>query len=160
MAIKMYKKILLATDGSKESSRAVARIVDLVKGTKAEVLVFHSIEHHNIEKVVIGNAEFGNPVYEFNQEQYVTIQKRFEQEGNNIINKAKSIIEENGIKVEGRLISGEKPEDYIIHIVPEEHFDLVVLGSKGQHSRLRELLLGSITESVVNHINCDVLIVR
>lgn len=156
----MYKKILLATDGSKESSRAAARIVDLVKGTDAEVVVFHSTEHHNVQKVVVGNGEYNYPIYEFDQKQYETLQKRFEQQGNNIIGTAKEIILENGIKVEGRLISGEAPDDYIKHIVPEEHFDLVVLGNKGRHSRLKELLLGSIARSVVNHVRCDVLVVR
>lgn len=156
----MYKKILLATDGSNESSRAAARIADLVKDTKAEVTIFHSIEHHNFPKVIVGNSEFGSPVYEFDQKQYDAIQKRFEQQGEHIIGKAKAILEDNGIKVDTRLVSAEKPDEYIKHIVPEEHFDLVVLGYKGQHSRLKEFLLGSITESVVNHVHCDLLIVR
>jgi nucleotide-binding universal stress UspA family protein len=52
-----------------------------------------------------------------------------------------------------------KPEKYIIDKIKEEKFDLVVLGGKGQHSKI-ESLLGTVSTHVVNNAHCDVLIVR
>ena len=42
----------------------------------------------------------------------------------------------------------------------EEGFDLVVIGTKGIHSKLRQILLGSVAQRVVKNAPCDVLVVR
>ncbi len=42
----------------------------------------------------------------------------------------------------------------------EENFDLIVLGSKGEHSKLEQIFSGTIAQKVVNDVPCDVLIVR
>ena len=63
-------------------------------------------------------------------------------------------------KVETRLIYNTMPEDYIKKIVKEEEFDLVILGCKGDHSKLRRTFLGTVPDKVINEAPCDVLIVR
>ena len=65
-----------------------------------------------------------------------------------------------GLAVETRLIEDDAPEVYIRRIVEEENFDLVVLGSKGHHSKLKEILLGTVSKNVVRSAPCDVLIVK
>lgn len=83
------------------------------------------------------------------------------------INKGKKILEEiqklfnnEGQKVETRLIFDTPPEDYIKKITEEENFDLVILGCKGKHSKLKRTFLGTIPDKVINNAPCDVLIVR
>lgn len=44
--------------------------------------------------------------------------------------------------------------------VKEESIDLVIIGTKGTHSLLEEVLIGSVAEKVVRHIPCDVLVIR
>jgi len=41
-----------------------------------------------------------------------------------------------------------------------KNFDLVVLGSKGHHSQLKEILLGTVSTNVVKSAPCDILIVK
>ncbi len=64
------------------------------------------------------------------------------------------------LPVETRLISEEAPEEYIEKIVKEEGFDLVVIGTRGIHSKLNQLLLGTVAQRVAKHAPCDVLIIR
>ncbi len=42
----------------------------------------------------------------------------------------------------------------------EENFDLVILGCRGKHSKLKRTFLGTIPDKVINNAPCDVLIVR
>ena len=42
----------------------------------------------------------------------------------------------------------------------EENFDLVVLGAKGHHSKIKEILLGTVLTKVVKCVQCDILIVK
>jgi nucleotide-binding universal stress UspA family protein len=62
--------------------------------------------------------------------------------------------------VETRLIEDLSPSEYITKIVNEENFDLVVIGSKGHHSKIKEIFLGTVSSHVLKNASCDVLIVR
>ena len=61
------------------------------------------------------------------------------------------------------LISSEvlfgSPESRIVETAEATHPDIIVLGSHG-YSRWERLLLGSVSDSVVHHAPCSVLIVR
>ena len=80
--------------------------------------------------------------------------------GKKILDDTKDIFAKANKAIETRLIKDEDPEDYIMRIVEEEDFDLVALGSKGEHSRLKEIFMGSIAQKVLNDASCDVLVVR
>ncbi|MHA1489684.1 MAG: universal stress protein [Promethearchaeota archaeon] len=41
----------------------------------------------------------------------------------------------------------------------DENFDLVILGGKGQHSKIGAIL-GTVSTHVVNNADCDVLVIR
>lgn len=88
------------------------------------------------------------------------IKEVYELNAQAIIDRAKEIFIEEGIQIEGRLIFSDGPVSYIKKMVKEENIDLVIIGSKGTHSLLEELLLGSVTEKVLRYIPCDILIVR
>ncbi len=62
--------------------------------------------------------------------------------------------------VETRLIEDLSPDEYISKVVEKENFDLVVIGSKGHHSKIKELFLGTVSTQVTKNAPCDVVIVR
>ena len=70
------------------------------------------------------------------------------------------MFDEAKMPVETHLIEDEDPEDYIERMVREEGFDLVVIGTKGIHSKLRQVILGTVATRVIKHVPCDVLIIR
>jgi nucleotide-binding universal stress UspA family protein len=62
------------------------------------------------------------------------------------------------LEASNRLETGQVA-DTIINIAKEEGSDLIVIGSRGL-SGAKRFLLGSISNSVIHHAECPVLIVR
>ncbi|HMF32213.1 MAG TPA: universal stress protein [Candidatus Lokiarchaeia archaeon] len=150
----MYKKVLLALDGSDNSKRAVEKVIEVAKtGNVEDVVAFHSVKHRYIpaeiqEENLVPDAAWAHFV------------EAIQNAGATILEEAEASFVAAGLQVETRLVTDLSPEEYIINAVEEEGFDLVVLGCRGDHSRLRVLFLGSVANRVVNSAPCDVLIVR
>jgi nucleotide-binding universal stress UspA family protein len=149
----IYSKILLATDGSFHANNAAEQVLEFQKKWKSKVVIFHSIKHHKIPMGLIPNESL--PI-----ELYQNMEEATKKAGEYLLNKTKEIFDKAGLSIETRLIEDDEPEVYIRRIVEQENFDLVVLGSKGQHSKLKEILLGTVSINVVKSAPCDVLIVK
>ncbi len=80
--------------------------------------------------------------------------------GTELLDNTKKLFETENASIETRLILDEAPEEYIKKVVKDEGFDLVVLGCKGDHSKLKRTLIGTIPEKVLNEVPCDLLIIR
>ena len=149
----IYSKILLATDGSFHAKNAAEQVVEFQKKWNSKVVIFHSIKHHKIPAGFFPHESL--PI-----ELYQNIEEASKKAGQHILNKTGEIFNKAGLSIETRLIEDIEPEVYIRRIVEQENFDLVVLGSKGQHSKLKEILLGTVSVNVVKSAPCDVLIVK
>jgi nucleotide-binding universal stress UspA family protein len=79
--------------------------------------------------------------------------------GKNSLEKVKKLFDEANISIETRLINYKEPSEYIKEKVKEEGFDLVILGCKGEHSRVQRVM-GTVPENVLEKVPCDVLIVK
>jgi nucleotide-binding universal stress UspA family protein len=173
----MYKKILLATDGSKHINRAASIIIGFYKKWGSEIVIFHSIKHM-LEKVsppshgwaipYASDAYFSgsstiSPIL-IKGGKYPNIDRISESEvlqiGERILEEKKAIFEELQIPVKIRLITKTYPEEFIERIVKKKKFDLVVVGIKGIHSKISQIFLGSVAENVVKNAPCDVLVIR
>lgn len=160
----IYKKILIGIDGSEHSYKAILKVIELFKLNKCEIIVFHSVEHHTIP----GNSPFMGPsftvginhIYSISDPDLERIKIVYEKNAQAIMDRTTEIFNNEGIKVEPRLVYDDHPVSYIKKTVKEEDIDLVVIGSKGVHSLLEEILLGSVAEKVLRHIPCDILVVR
>jgi nucleotide-binding universal stress UspA family protein len=159
-------------DNSDDSFRAAKRTVELLEDQKleeakskksnlSEIIVFHSTEHRKLsEKIALYIPSSFGTTYTIPPVDYRKLQKEYELHGEKILKKAERLFDKHNIDVETRLITDEKPEDYIEKAIEEEEVDLVVLGSKGEHSKLEQLFTGGIAQKVVNDVPCDILIVR
>ena len=150
----MYNKILLATDGSDIANRAVEKVIQIQKSWNSKVVVFFSIKHSIIPEVVV----LASPAYGHLNTFLDDLEVK--KEGKKMLEDIQLQFNKKGLLVETRLIEEEDPEDYITRIVDEEDFDLVVLGGKGAHSKLRKIIIGSVTDKVVKHAPCDVLVIH
>jgi nucleotide-binding universal stress UspA family protein len=149
----MYKKILIGVDGSEDAHKALNKVIDFYQKWNCEIVTFHSIKHHMVPYVFpIFSASYNMPSASTIREEYIKL-------GNKILEETKMIFKKEEIPVETRLVEDIEPEKYIIDKVKEENFDLVVLGSKGHHSKIH-ILLGRVSSHVVNNVVCDVLIIR
>ncbi|MFW9822923.1 MAG: universal stress protein [Candidatus Thorarchaeota archaeon] len=149
----MYKKILLATDGSDHAHNAAKKAVEFQKIWGSEVVVIHSIKDNRVPSELYPNID---TLYE----KYSSIEEVYQEAGERLLNKTKKMFGENQSSVEIRLIEKESPEDYIRRVVEQENFDLVILGSRGQHSKVKNVLLGTVSSKVSKNAPCDVLIVK
>ena len=153
-------------DDSDAAFNAANKVLDLFsngtdkEGNIPEIVAFHSIEHHKFPKYmpIMVPSGFGGR-YTVPAVDYRKIQEEYRHHGEEILEKTEEIFEKEKIEIETRLIDDEKPEDYINKIVDEEHFDLVALGNTGEHSKLGELLLGSVTQEIVKAAPCDILVI-
>lgn len=155
----MYKKILLGMDKSEDASRAAKRVLDLQEPGKTKIVAFHSIGHRMIPSRITLATPIGGS-YSIPPADYSRIRADYVETGKKILSETEKIFKDSDIQIETRLIQSEEPQDYIERITKEEDFDLVVLGCRGQHSKLSEAFLGTVAESAKNKASCDVLLVR
>lgn len=151
--LKIYKKILLAIDGSYHSNNATEQVLEFQKCWNCKVVIFHSVKHHKLPKSLYPDAIL--PV-----EIYRNIEEVSKKAGEILLENTKKIFDKSQFPAETRLIEDDSPEEYISLIVEKENFDLVVLGSKGHHSKIKEVLLGTVSIKVVKNAPCDVLVVK
>ncbi len=139
----MFKKILVAYDGSEWAQRAVKMAGDLARVQKqAEIWLV----------VAVGPApvNLGQPF----ADQWISGQSI---EGNRLMDEAVSILG-SGIKIHRELLYNN-PADGIIEVAEARAVDLIVVGSRGLGA-LRSLVLGSVSQKVINLATCPVLVVK
>lgn len=145
----MYKNILIATDGSELSAKALHQGLRLAKALGAQVRVATATEPW--EAVVIGEVAV-----------VVTPQRYAETSAANaaqVLAKAQAIADEEGVAIQTLHVSERHPAEGIIEAAGEHGCDLIVMASHGRRG-LSRLLLGSQANEVVTHSGIPVLIVR
>lgn len=157
----MYNKILLAIDGSDDALRAAKSAIEIKKKFNSEVTMFHSVEHHMLPSVLKLTVPLqGMYTYEIPPVDYEQIRDEYKKQGEAVLKKAETLFKEENLDVEARLVEEIKPAKYIKNHVEKEDFDLVILGCKGKHSKVKQLVLGTVATKVLNEAPCDVLVIR
>jgi nucleotide-binding universal stress UspA family protein len=150
-------KILLATDGSTEAELAARTAADLAQKTDSELHVVHAF----------GIAPVGPPVYpEATDLQSVEFEAESEERQRISEQRAREVLEAEVERVRswGGTVAGEHlvegrvaPE--IVGLAEEIGAGLIVMGSRGLGG-IRRALMGSVSDLVVQHAHCPVLVVR
>lgn len=153
----MYNKILLAIDESANSLRAVEKVIELQNHWNCKVIMIHSIKHPNNMALESVTFPSGGGLYYVSELELLYHAKV---EGQRLLSRMAEKFYEKKLNVETRVITEEHPNEYIERIVGEEYIDLVVIGTKGVHSKIRNRIIGSIAQKVIKHTPCDVLVIR
>jgi nucleotide-binding universal stress UspA family protein len=142
-------KILLATDASEEAALAARTATDIADKTDSElhvVLVGLSAAYVGMGPPEI--ADIPAPRQrELNEEAQRLLDAQVEQ-----------IKADGGTVAQAHLRIG-RPDEQIVDSAEEIGAGLIVMGSRGLGG-IRRLLMGSVSDSVVRHAHCPVLIVR
>ncbi|MBW6470998.1 MAG: universal stress protein [Methanosarcinaceae archaeon] len=145
MSSELYKKILIATDGSEPNKKAVSYGIELARLSGAKVNVVY----------VVDTAAFASIPMDAGWEMmYELLQK----EGNEGIQRIVDDAKAAGIDIEGSLLEGH-PSHEIIEFSENNDIDVVVLGTLGKGG-LDRFLLGSVAEKVTRNSKIPVLVVR
>jgi nucleotide-binding universal stress UspA family protein len=78
--------------------------------------------------------------------------------GNKILAEGRRRVGNEGIKVQTILEEGHVVQE-IVRVSKEGKFDLIIMGARGV-SHIKEMLMGSVTDGVMHHVTCPVLIIR
>jgi nucleotide-binding universal stress UspA family protein len=139
----MYKKILLATDGSEHSKRAAENAINIAKcSPNSKIEVVYVIDHDKVKSDVLKNwnsADIGD-----------TRKDRMRD--------VERIAKESDVNYEIKILHGE-PGPAIVDYANKNHFEIVIIGSRGLNV-LQEFVLGSVSHKVAKRANCPVLIVK
>ncbi|KPQ00231.1 universal stress protein [Marinobacter sp. HL-58] len=146
----MFKKILVAIDGSKSSFKAMDKAVELQKLTEAEIYLLCVYKHHSLFEA---SLSIGRP------EGMDIPDKALSEYAKEVVNHAKAKAKENGaVKVRGFVKAG-RPSSVIVKFAHDKEVDLIVVGSRGTHSDKDGMLLGSVSHRVASKAKCPVLVV-
>jgi len=147
MNSKIYRNIMVATNGSEFVRRAVAAAIEIAKLSEAKLYAVY----------VIANDEF-SITYPKDTELKMTFLDYFRTEGK----EANAYVETSGraenVEVESVILEGS-PSREIIDFAEKNDIDLIVMGTLGK-TGIRRFLLGSVAENVVRHSRKAVLVVR
>ena len=155
----MFKKILLAVDDSNVTKRAMNKVIDIQKKFHCSVVAFHAIG--KIKFSVVGPIPECGMYSKFDPYPiFKKVLKEREKEGRRILEEIKKKFKVANLLVETRLIRAINPFEYIISIVENEDFDLVVLGLKEKLSKLKRIFKKTVTQKVIDRIPCDIFVIR
>lgn len=147
-------KILIATDGSKYSANAAKKCCEFIKSTEG------------LEIKIISAVEPVRPVpaepFGVSTEFYLEVESAAKKKAGDFVEEIKKIIEENSgdskIKIE-TVIPVSAPKTAIVEEAKEWEADLIVVGSHG-YGFWNRMFLGSVSDAVMHHAPCSVLVVR
>ena len=145
MASNLYKKILIATDGSEHTKRAVDYGVDLSKNTGAKI---HAV-------YVVDTAAFASIPMDAAWE---SMYELLRQEGDEATKYVAEKAEAEDLETERLTVEGH-PAEEIIKYAEDNAIDVIIMGTIGK-SGLDRFLLGSVAEKVVRTSKIPVLVVR
>ena len=145
-------KILLATDSSEEAELALSTAIDLANSTNSQLHV-----------VTVGpwnpDPSYATHEASLRWETYEQASEAIGKEVQEILDNQVRKIEEGGGSVqEAHLRRGRKDEE-IVRVAEEIGAGLVVMGSRGLGG-MRRALMGSVSDGVMRHAHCPVLVVR
>ncbi|KXK06900.1 MAG: Universal stress protein UspA-like nucleotide-binding protein [Acidobacteria bacterium OLB17] len=146
-------KIILATDGTKHGEAAAAAV---------KKFALSGADSIHIVTVVDMAVPLGIDVYSGYLPDTTEIEKAARDHADKVIASTTAMLkaefEKDPPAISSDILFGS-PDSRIVETAEELKADMIVLGSHG-YNRWERLLLGSVSDSVVHHAHCSVLIVR
>ncbi|HVZ43425.1 MAG TPA: universal stress protein [Ramlibacter sp.] len=147
----MYKRILVTTDGSSLSDKAVRNAVSLAAVTGADLVALHVVPRYPMSYWDGGVA--------LSDDQVGRIERQWVEHGQSMVDRVKTIAEKAGVEAKSAITRSDLVAESIIAAAKKHKCDLVVMASHGRKG-LKRLLLGSETQHVLTHCNVPVLVLR
>jgi nucleotide-binding universal stress UspA family protein len=145
-------KILLATDGSEEAQLALSTAVDQANSTNSE-----------LHLVTVGpwnpDPSYATHEASYRWQTYEEVIEALGKEAQQILDEQVKKIEEAGGTVQEAYVRRGQKDQEIVRLAEEIGAGLIVIGSRGR-AGVRRALMGSVSDSVVRHAHCPVLVVR
>ena len=139
-------KILIPIDGSDNCDKAAAHFIQLLDWYKDRP----EIHLLNVQYPLDGNVSLF-----INQ---ADIKQYHQEEGLKSLQKARNLFDQTGITCQYHITIGD-PAEMIVRFATEKGYDQIVMGARGK-GNIQGLLLGSVTNKVMQLSNIPVLLVK
>jgi nucleotide-binding universal stress UspA family protein len=147
----MYKRILVPSDGSKLSAKAVDHALKLADITGAEVVALRVVNRYPQTYFEGGMA--------IQADEVDRVEKGWMEQAVTDLNHIKDLGQKSQVKVKTSVVRSDLVAEAIIAAAKRSKCDLVVMASHGRKG-LKRLLLGSETQHVLTHCHVPVLVLR
>ncbi len=147
----MYQRILVATDGSTLSKKAVSSAIALAKLSGAELVALKVIPRYPQSYFEGGLALPASDV--------AKVEKQWAEHGQAVVDAIAKSSAAKGLTVKAVTAKSDLVSDAIIATAKKHKCDLIVMASHGRKG-IKRLLLGSETQQVLTHSHIPVLVLR
>jgi len=160
MSKSLFKKILVALDGSESSQRAAQAAVELAEKLKADLIVLHPMSpptsyYHSTIASPTGMSLPAPSQHEIDA--YYAYARKV---ALGIVGETESKAKKQGVHVKTEIPEAvSSVVETIINHAVKENVDLIVVGTRGLGG-FKKMLLGSVSSGIVSHAHCPVLVVR
>ncbi|HWC36656.1 MAG TPA: universal stress protein [Mycobacteriales bacterium] len=144
-----YTKVLVGTDGSPSSFRAVERAAALAGDTGATLIIASAYAPLSDRDRVRATQELGDAAYKV----------MGANPAEDALREAKAIATKAGAKKIETTAEAGDPVDVLVALIDGRKIDLCIVGNRGLNS-LAGRLLGSVPANISHRAACDVLIVH
>jgi nucleotide-binding universal stress UspA family protein len=147
----MYQRILVATDGSTLSKKAVRSAIELAGAVGAELVALYVVPRYPVSYfeggVTVSSADIART------------EKQWAEKGQAVVDAVRDDAQAAGVKAKAALARSDLVAESILATVKKSKCDLVVMASHGRKG-LKRILLGSETQHVLTHSTVPVLVLR
>jgi len=147
----MYERILVATDGSPLSDKAVSHAMDLAKLTGASLVALKVIPRYPRSYLE------GGATVELSE--IKRIEAEWAEQAQAVLNKIKADGKAIGVTVKTSVAKSDLIAESIIATADKQKADMIIMASHGRKG-IKRLLLGSETQHVLTHSHIPVLVLR
>lgn len=155
----MFEKILVALDGSEHSVQALRAAIQIARKFNGKLTLVH-VYAITVAPIVVPEPTTLTPsgVPVVTPAEVSKMIEAAREVGQRILDDGEKEVKSENVQVESTLKEGSTVQE-ITRLAKEGNFDLIAIGAKGV-GRLREFLLGSVSEGVMKHAPYPVLVVK
>ncbi|HSV35256.1 MAG TPA: universal stress protein [Ramlibacter sp.] len=147
----MYRRILVATDGSELSKKAVDSAIGLAKATGAELIATYVVPRYP--------ASYFEGSALLTHAEVAATEKQWALQGQAVLDHVREAAQSQGVTAKGILERSDLVAEAILATAGKYECDLIVMASHGRKG-LTRVLLGSETQHVLTHGSLPVLVLR
>lgn len=155
----LFEKILVPLDGSEHSSRALETAIQIAKKFSGKITLVH-VYSVTVRPVIMPEPTTLTPpgVPVMTPAEVSKVVDATRKAGFRILADGEQKVRAAEVQVQTMLVEGQVVHE-ITNAAKEGKFDLIVIGARGI-SKIREILLGSVSDGVIRNASCPVLVVK
>jgi len=146
----MFRKILVCTDGSQHAIEAARAAAEIAQQFESQVLLLNVFDTVSVYAPSVGIWDLTVDQDAFDRYVLATQQA--------ILKRTGRVFEQAGVPFTPIMETGH-PMETIVTLAECHQADLIVMGSRGLGA-IRRLVLGSVSDGVLHHAHCPVLIMH